>query len=95
MTTVAVGHIEEFRPDVEHIMTCFERIELYFIANDIADAKKAAVLLTCIGGKTYRIVKGLLAPSLPISKSFPDLKETPKSHFAPKPSHYRAVPLQP
>ena len=52
MATVAVGHIEEFRPDVEHITTYLERIELYFIANDIADAKKAAVLLTCIGGKT-------------------------------------------
>ena len=86
MATVAVGHIEEFRPDVEHITTYLERMELYFIANGIADAKKAAVLLTCIGGKTYRIVKSLLAPNLPISKSFPDLKETLKSHFAPKPS---------
>ena len=86
MATVAVEYIEEFRPDLEHITTYLERMELYFIANDIADAKKAAVLLTCIGGKTYRIVKSLLAPNLPISKSFPDLKETLKSHFAPKPS---------
>ena len=85
MATVAVGHIEEFRPDVEHITTYLERMELYFIASDIADAKKAAVLLTCIGGKTYRIVKSLLATNLPISKSFPDLKETLKSHFASNP----------
>ena len=47
MTTVAVGHSEEFHPDVEHITTYLERMELYFIANAIADAKKAAVLLTC------------------------------------------------
>ena len=89
MATFAVGHIEEFRPDVEHITTYVERIELYFIANDIGDAKKAAVLLTCNGGKTFRIVKSLLAPNLPISKSFPDLKETLKTHFAPKPSIIR------
>ena len=80
MATVAVGHIEEFRLDVEHITTFLERMELYFIANDIADAKKAAVLLTCIGGKRYRIVKSLLAPNLLISKSFPDLKEILMSH---------------
>ena len=86
MATVEVGHIEEFHPDVDHITTYLERMELYFTANDIADPKKAAALLTCIGGKTYRIVKSLLAPNLPISKSFPDLKETLKSHFAPKPS---------
>ena len=86
MATVAVGHIEEFRPDVEHITTYLERMELYFIANDIADAKKAAVLLPCIGAKTYRIVKSLLAPNLPISKSFPDMKETLKPHFSPKPA---------
>ena len=48
--------------------------------------KKTAVLHTCIGGKTYRIVKSLLAPNLPISKSFPDPKETLKFHFASKPS---------
>ena len=40
MTTVAVGHIEEFRPHVEHFTTYLERMELYFIASDIADAKK-------------------------------------------------------
>ena len=84
MATVAVEHIEEFRPDVEHITTYLERMELYFIANGIADAKKAAVLLTCIGGKTSRIAISLLAPNLSISKSFLDLMETLKSHFAPK-----------
>ena len=89
MATVAVGHIEEFRPEFEHIMTYLKRMELYFIANDIADAKKAAVLLTCNGGKTYWIGKSLLPPNLPICKSFPDLKETLKSHFAPKPSIIR------
>ena len=67
-------------------MTYLKRMELYFTANDIVDAKKAAVLLTFIGWKTYRIVKSLLAPNLPISRCFPDLKETLKSHFAPKPS---------
>ena len=46
-------------------------MELYFLANDIADVKKVAVLLSCIGGKVYRIVKSLLAPNLLISKSFP------------------------
>ena len=74
------------RPDIEHITTYLERMELYFISNDIADAKKATFVLTCISRKTYRIVKSLLDLNLPISKSFPDIKETLKSHFSPKPS---------
>ena len=94
MATGAVGHIEEFRLDVEYITTYIERMELYFIANDIADAKKAAVLLTCIGGKTYRIVKFY---SLQIYSS--SLLRPEGNSQAPFRSqtlyHHRAVPLQP
>ena len=80
------------RPDIEHITTYLERMELYFISNDIADAKKATFVLTCISRKTYRIVKSLLDLNLPISKSFPDIKETLKSHFLLNPLSLQSSP---
>ena len=62
MMAVAIGRMEEFRPQTDNI----ERMEVFFTANDIADAKQPAVLLNCIGRKTYGIVKNLLAPALPV-----------------------------
>ncbi len=59
-------------------------MEVFFTANNIAAAKQPAVLLSCIGSKTYSIVKKLLAPALPSSK--PYTKATLNSHFVPKAS---------
>ena len=50
---IAVGHIKEFHPLVENIMIYLERLELYFTANGIADLKKADVLITSIGDKSW------------------------------------------
>ena len=34
-----------------------ERMEQYFIANDVQDEKKRALFLSAIGGKTYGLIK--------------------------------------
>ena len=56
------------------------------IYNYVAEDKKVPVLLSCIGPKTYSILKNLTAPDLPSSKSLVDLKTAFKSHFDPKSS---------
>ena len=81
-----IGHIGEFKPEVENITTYLERIEVFLVANDIANEKKSAVLLSCIGSKTYGVMKNLCAPDLPASKDFATLCTTLKSHYDPKPS---------
>jgi hypothetical protein len=55
-----IGHIEEFVPDALSIMSYLERIGLFFVANNEADGRKAAVLLS--GGKTYDLLCDLLSP---------------------------------
>ena len=56
------GKLSEFHPEAESISAYLERVELFFTANSIADDKKVAVFLSVIGGKTYSLLRDLLAP---------------------------------
>ena len=62
-----------------------ERLEQFFIANDITDApKKRAVLLSGIGPSTYSVLRNLMTPDVPSSKTYDELKGTLSAHFKPK-----------
>ena len=63
-----------------------ERANLYFQANGIADDKQLPVFLSSIGGKTYRLLRSLLAPTLPKDKSLTDVITILEKHFDPKPA---------
>ena len=63
-----------------------ERIEEYFVANDINEAKKRSTLLCNIGSKAYGIVRSLLSPDKPASASYRLIVEKLTDHFHPKPS---------
>mgnify|MGYP003431079376 CR=1 FL=1 len=48
-STMAVyGKIMDFEPDKESISAYLERVHLFFDANDVADDKKVAVLLSVL-----------------------------------------------
>ena len=59
------GNPEEFNPHKETITSYLERIEVYFLANDIDKKKQIAVFLSVIGGKLYTLLRNLLAPAKP------------------------------
>ena len=80
-----VGRIEEFNPEKERISTYLERVDLFFVANEVEEAKQVATLLSVIGGKTYALLSDLLAPDKPASKTLKQLKKTLQTHFEPKP----------
>ena len=81
--TPTYGRIDAFCPQQENITTYLERVDAYFTANKVPEAEQAAVLLSCIDRKTYGILKSLVAPEIPKSKTFVELKEQLESHFAP------------
>ena len=85
MATVPIGSLQEFRPTEEGIAAYLERVELYFQANDIAEANQVPVFLTVVGGKVYALLRDLLAPDKPDSKSFGQLAQTLRTHYEPKP----------
>ncbi|KMQ81816.1 hypothetical protein RF55_25133, partial [Lasius niger] len=66
--------------------TYIERLELYFVANDIAVEKQTAVLLTKISADTYTLVRDLCAPTKPKDKTFQQLVDIVSTHLCPKPS---------
>ena len=74
--------MQEFQPGTESITSYLEHTKVYFTANDIAERKQVAVLLSVIGAQTYSLLRSLTAPDLPQAKS---LETILKQHFEPKP----------
>ena len=79
------GKLREFQPDTERIEAYLDRVEVFYQANDIGEDKQVAVFLSVIGGKTFSLLRDLLAPDKPQDKTLPVLFETLKRHFEPKP----------
>lgn len=81
----SIGKLEVFDDSQESWANYTERLEQYFIANEVADNKKVPALLSLIGPKTYGLLRDLTAPEKPSSKSFVDLVAILQAHLAPKP----------
>ena len=84
--TATMGSLHEFRPDSEDLSTYLERVEIFFTANDVSTEKKVPVLLNAVGGTTYALLRSLLAPASPMTKTLDELTATLRAHFEPKPS---------
>ncbi|CAN7977120.1 unnamed protein product, partial [Ixodes persulcatus] len=64
-----------------------ERLEFYFIANEVKSAeKKRAILCTVCGAATYAIIRSLCSPALPSETSYDDIVSRLAAHFNPRPS---------
>ena len=88
MSTTAgtLGRIEEYdgTSDWDQYV---ERLENFFLANDIKeDAKQRAVFLSVVGSSTYKILRNLVTPDKPADKTLAQLVSVLSKHFKPKPS---------
>ncbi len=64
-----------------------ERLDQYFVANDIADGgKQRAVLLSVCGAPTYKLIRNLVAPAKPADKTYKELMKLVQKHHNPTPS---------
>ncbi|XP_046391558.1 uncharacterized protein K02A2.6-like [Ischnura elegans] len=79
-----IGHVTEFNPAKEEFGAYVERLEQFFIVNDIGEEKKVPLFITLIGSDTYAVLKSLLDPVKPVSKSLSVLISTLSEHFSPK-----------
>ena len=80
---------ESFDTQSGDIESYLERMEMHFIANDVAEseenaAKRKAILLSSIGSDAYRILKDICFPTAPTAKSYTELTNELKKHFKPK-----------
>ena len=87
MASNLFGSIEHFDMKSDDWNEYVERLEQYFIANDIANpGKMVAVFLTVIGPDTYSLLRNLMAQTKPATKSFTELTGELKKHLNPTPS---------
>ena len=67
----------EFPPHFEHYMS----------ANDVIDiGKKWSILLSTCGAATYKLIRNLTSPELPVSKTYKEIVDLVQTHYQPKPS---------
>jgi len=60
-----IGRIDPFDETEESWGNYVERLEQYFEANEVDNAKKVSSLLTLIGGTTYSLLRDLTFPDKP------------------------------
>ena len=82
-----LGNIEAYDANSEQWSHYIERLEFFFIANDITtnDRKKAVILSVC-GAETYKLLRSLCAPNNPSEKTYDQLKVLMKQHLSPTPN---------
>ncbi|KAK9513169.1 hypothetical protein VZT92_026728 [Zoarces viviparus] len=79
------GRIDEFKPENEQWSAYIERMEQFFEANDVAEDKQVATLLSVMGAATYGLLRNLVQPRKPKDKTFDKIVAVLKEHYEPKP----------
>ena len=75
------GTISAFDREVEEGQVYCERLEQYFLANNVGNAEKPlAILLSVCGPATYQLIRNLVAPEKPMDKSFSPIIKLMKEH---------------
>ena len=80
-----IGKIDCFDANTESWLCYQERLDQYFVANDVVDEKKVPALLSLIGSSSYRLLRDICHPDLPSTKDYKTLCDKLKDHFSPKP----------
>ena len=86
MATRMLGSVGAFEEGAETWALYQERLEQFFVANDIEDTKKRAVLLSTCGRNTYQLISRLLAPGKPSETAYSVICDRLKNHYDPRPS---------
>ena len=98
MASLLLGSVGEFDPSSESFKVYLERLDQFFVANDIgkcaddasaavvraANQKKLAMMISVIGKKTHSTLRDLCSPENPKEKTFEALSEVLQQHFPPK-----------
>ena len=67
------GKLDEYN-ETEDWRHYIERVSHFFEANEITDPdKRRSISLVCVGAKTYKLVRSVVAPEDPKDKSYGNL----------------------
>jgi hypothetical protein len=79
------GRVEEFNAK-DSWQEYAERLECYFSANEVAEAKRACILLSVCGPSTYSVIGSLVSPRTPNSVPYGEIVKLLQDHYNPRPS---------
>lgn len=82
--TPSIGNINTFDESVEDFESYSSRVELFFKANDVAEAKRVPAFLTLVGPKVFALARSLLSPKVPSTCTYEVIVNTLKNHYKPK-----------
>ena len=85
MATRTFGQLQEFQPETESIDAYLERVDMYFLANEIPAGKHVPVFLSVVGGKTHALLRDLFAPQKLQTQKLKDIYKELREHFGSKP----------
>ena len=85
MARPTYGQLQEFQPETENVTAYLERMDMYLLANQTPEARQVPVFLSSVGGKTFALLRDLLAPSELKSQTLKTLYDTLKAHYEPTP----------
>lgn len=78
-----IGTIGPYQ-ESEDFDTYVDRVELFFEANSIDDAKKVATFLSIVGAQVYGLVQNLTSPKKPKECTYKEIIDSLKNHYKPK-----------
>ena len=84
-----IGHIAPFTKEKDNFENYVEKVQLFFLANNVQEGRKVPALLTLLEGETYELLKGLVAPTPPAELMFDAICNALKRHLCPAP---RVIP---
>ncbi|XP_064459047.1 uncharacterized protein K02A2.6-like [Ornithodoros turicata] len=85
MSAPLVGRLDAFDENVESWTSYVERVEEYFVLNNLQEDKKVAALITSMGAKTYNTLRKLTCPKKPSELKFNEIKKYLTDYFSPTP----------
>ncbi|KAK6178640.1 hypothetical protein SNE40_011170 [Patella caerulea] len=87
MAVASFRKVEPFSEECDDFQLYVEKLEQYFLANDIeGEEEMKSVFLSNIGAKTYKLSRNLVSPTKLADKSYDSLFEALMNHYSPRPS---------
>ncbi|XP_063635189.1 uncharacterized protein K02A2.6-like [Cydia splendana] len=86
MAKMSVGKMDAFDRNKDNWATYIDRLEQYFIVNDVQDDRKVPLLITAMGADSYDLLVTLCTPTKPSEKTYNELVKLMSSHLQPRPS---------
>ncbi|XP_026325937.1 uncharacterized protein LOC113234708 [Hyposmocoma kahamanoa] len=83
---MSVGKISEFDVHKDDWRLYIERLEQYFIVNNVKSEHQVPTLITVMGAEAYELLVNLCTPERPKTKTFQQITAILEGHLQPKPS---------